>query len=354
MASPLEDAIVGSMLGTAIGDALGLPSEGLSPRRLARLFPKMEEGPQLFFKTGWFSDDTEHTCMVAQALVNSAGDPLLFQRSLAWRLRWWLLGCPAGIGWATLRSILKLWCGASRGVFSAGNGSAMRCALIGIAYAKTDPRRFQTLLRLNTEITHTDPKAYYGSLAIALAASCASQGKEILPEEYHQQLAELLPAQGAEEFLILLYRVIETVHQQKSAQSFAQELDLSDGITGYMYHTIPLVLQVWLRHQHDYPSALLEIIACGGDTDTTAAILGSILGARVHEEGIPDAWRKRIRDYPRSLSWIKALGQQLAQTLEEQRPQKSLSLPLFPLFIRNIFFMIGILCYGLRRFLPPY
>jgi hypothetical protein len=34
------------------------------------------------------SDDTEHTCIVAQALIASAGDPDAFQRHLARRLRW--------------------------------------------------------------------------------------------------------------------------------------------------------------------------------------------------------------------------------------------------------------------------
>ena len=40
---------------------------------------------------GMVSDDTEHACMTAQALLASAGDPDLFARDLAWRLRLWLL-----------------------------------------------------------------------------------------------------------------------------------------------------------------------------------------------------------------------------------------------------------------------
>ena len=34
-----------------------------------------------------------------------------FARRMAWRLRWWLLGLPVGLGRATLRATLKLWCG---------------------------------------------------------------------------------------------------------------------------------------------------------------------------------------------------------------------------------------------------
>lgn len=118
------------------------------------------------------SDDTEHTCMVAQALIVSGGDIRLFSRSLAWRLRFWLLGLPAGIGLATLRALVKLWLGfpASRsGVFSAGNGPAMRAAIIGAAFGGR-PERMRGLARTSTRLTHTDPKAERGALAAHQAA----------------------------------------------------------------------------------------------------------------------------------------------------------------------------------------
>ena len=58
------------------------------------------------------SDDTEHTFMVAQALLEFATmTSPAFQRALARRLRWWLASLPAGVGFATLRAILKLWLG---------------------------------------------------------------------------------------------------------------------------------------------------------------------------------------------------------------------------------------------------
>ena len=99
-------ACVGCLLGTAAGDALGLPYEGLSPRRGVRLFPKRDRHHLLFGK-GMVSDDTEHAAFVAQALLRGRGDPDAFARHLARSLRWWLLGLPAGVGFATLRAIIK-------------------------------------------------------------------------------------------------------------------------------------------------------------------------------------------------------------------------------------------------------
>lgn len=58
-----RDALVGVMIGTAVGDALGLPMEGLSARRQRKLFaPPLKQ--RFVGRYGMISDDTEHTFMV--------------------------------------------------------------------------------------------------------------------------------------------------------------------------------------------------------------------------------------------------------------------------------------------------
>ncbi len=136
------EAAVGCLLGTAVGDALGLACEGLSRERQQRVFPALDVYHLLFGK-GLCSDDTEHACMLAQSIIVSGGDEAIFARDFARRLRWWLVGLPAGIGLATLRAILKLWLfvpGRWRGVYSAGNAPAMRSALIGVCFADDEGR----------------------------------------------------------------------------------------------------------------------------------------------------------------------------------------------------------------------
>src|SRR5260370_19769918 len=103
------------------------------------------------------SDDTEHTCLVGQALLRAPRDPDAFARSLAWRLRFWLLGLPAGTGRATLRAIIKLWLGfppSRSGVWSAGNGPAMRAAIVGVCLGH-DIDRLPGVIRASTRMTHT-------------------------------------------------------------------------------------------------------------------------------------------------------------------------------------------------------
>ncbi|MDH3640868.1 MAG: ADP-ribosylglycohydrolase family protein, partial [Gammaproteobacteria bacterium] len=178
-----EDSIVGCLLGTAVGDAIGLPYEGLSRRR-APLLLGPPDRQRLLFGYGLVSDDTEHACFVAQSLIASGYQNDIFERQLARRLRYWFLGLPAGIGFATLRAIIKLWVGfrpASSGVYSAGNGPAMRVPIIGAAV--DDLELLASLVRTSTRMTHTDPKAEHGALAVALAARMA-QSNELQPRAY--------------------------------------------------------------------------------------------------------------------------------------------------------------------------
>ena len=138
--TPLPDdlartgAFTGCLLGTAVGDALGLPFEGIGPRRLRRL-KVLPLRHRLLPGLGLLSDDTEHACLNAQALARSNGDLEVFSKVLAWGLRFWLLSLPAGIGLGTLRALTKLLLGVSprrSGVASDGNGPMMRAPVLGV------------------------------------------------------------------------------------------------------------------------------------------------------------------------------------------------------------------------------
>ena len=124
------------------------------------MFGSRPLGHRFFFGHGMLSDDTEQTCMVWQSLLAAPDDPREFARSLAWRLRWWLLGLPAGAGFGTLRALIKLWVGISpdrSGVWSAGNGPAMRVAIIGTCLP-ADTERLVRFVHASTRLTHTDPR----------------------------------------------------------------------------------------------------------------------------------------------------------------------------------------------------
>ncbi len=262
---------------------------------------------------------------------------------------------PAGIGYGTLRAILKLWLGFTldrSGVFSAGNGPTMRSAILGVCYGD-DPEKLRELVRASTRLTHTDPKAEFGALAVAIASYLSSRQSNVSPQNYYETLQNLLGVE-ATEFLELIEHSCDSVNAQQTTEQFAATLGLEQGISGYVYHTVPVVIHAWLTHQQDYPGAILGIIRCGGDTDTTAAILGGIIGASVGEGGIPKLWLQGLWEWPRNVKWIKLVGKRLANVVHQEVFDESLSVPIFAIFLRNLLFIIVVIVHGFRRFLPPY
>ena len=349
-----ETAIAGMILGTAVGDALGLPYEGLTARRGKRLLGPPERYRFLFGR-GMVSDDTEHACLVMQALIASGNDPDLFGRRLARGLRLWLLGAPAGIGLATLRSTLRLCAGvpfSRSGVFSAGNGPAMRSPILGACLEDRDQlRRF---VRISTRMTHTDPKAEYGAFAVALAAWTSRSGHAVAPQQYLDLLRETMPESDADEFFQLAAHVVQSIQDSQPTAEFVGELGLGRGVSGYIYHTVPVALHVWLRHPQDFRAALTEVIQLGGDTDTAAAIVGALVGSAIGPAGIPAEWVTGLLEWPRTVGWLEALSRQLASVRNNGFPQRPLRLPIYGLLPRNLLFLTVVLAHGFRRLLPPY
>lgn len=349
-----DAAAVGCILGTAVGDALGLAAEGMSRRRQRCFFPCLDR-PRFFCGKGMVSDDTEHTCMVAQALIVAGGDLDRFTRSLAWRLRFWLLGLPAGIGRATLRAVVRLWLGfpaSSAGVFSAGNGPSMRSALLGVSLGD-DPVRLRDWVRGSTRLTHSDPKAEYGAYAVALAAHWSAAREAVAPAEFLDALRRDLGA-DATQFTDLVARAVASAAAGEATETFADSLGLQRGVSGYTYHTVPVVLHAWYRHPRNFRTAVLDVVHCGGDTDTTGAILGGIIGAGVGKAGIPPDWLGAVWEWPRSVAWMEQLGRRLAAAPASSFRQPALRLFVPGLLLRNLLFLALVLAHALRRLGPPY
>ena len=345
---------VGSLLGTAVGDAIGLPYEGMSRRRGTRVLGAPDRH-RLLPGHGMVSDDTEHACMVAQALIASRGDGERFVRSLAWRLRLWFLLLPAGIGWATLRACVRLWVGvppSRSGVFSAGNGPAMRSAVIGAAVR--DRERVVDLARRSARITHRDPRAVHGAVAVAQAAHMAAAGEDVDAEDYLAVLREWIPQHEAPALLQSIERAAASAGAGQSTADFAESLGLGRSVTGFVEHTVPVAIHAWLSNQTDIRTAVTTVVACGGDTDTVAAIVGGIVGARVGEAGIPRDWLDGLVEWPRSVAWMTRLGKRVHTTLDsgEAAPAPRLLAP--ALLLRNLLFVAVVLAHGVRRLLPPY
>lgn len=341
------DRLHGLLLGTAVGDSVGLPAEGLSPTSITRRGWDQHWQQRLLFGLGMWSDDTEHTLILAQALNHANGDVRRFEALLSRGLKHWLLLLPAGVGLATARSLLKLWFGFSArksGVLSAGNGPMMRAALLGVVF-HDDMEKRSIYNRCQTSITHTDPKAEFCSRAIVeLAALFSSSAPNLSLDGIIRQITF---ADADSNYRALVEAIHHSLSQSQTLSELMQSLGANPrkGISGYCYHTLAAVLYCGHTNGWHALKALPAIWSAGGDTDTTGAILGALCGTLHGPRSFPPQWARHIQEFPTTVDQFHALA---TATIAEQPYTIRPSLhPL--LLVRNLLFLITVLSHGLAR-----
>ena len=349
MAIPPTDRVVGTLLGTAVGDALGLPFEGLSRTRAERLFGSAPLSHRFVVGRGMLSDDTEHAAMTAQALLASGDDDRAFARSLAWRLRGWLVAMPPAIGWATLRAIVRLWIGVPpwrSGVRSAGNGPLMRAPILGAALA-AQPERLARFVRASTCITHVDPRAEQAAVVVAFAAAHAARNDVTSTRD--ALLASLRTLIADERFARQFDCMAACLYREETPVTFAGTMGFQDGVSGFAPDSACAALFCWLRYPASFRDAVAAVIGLGGDTDTTGAIVGGLAGAALGSNAIPEEWLAGLAEWPRTGTWLERLGTALAAAVEDDRRGKSIPLfwPALPL--RNVAFLAVAAAHIVRR-----
>lgn len=323
-------ALEAALLGTAVADALGLPHEGLSAHE-ARVGFGDGARFRLVGKTGYVSDDTEQSALVVESVVLARGDLHESVRRFRRALCAWLMRLPFGIGWATLRACLRILFGVKQsGVRSAGNGAAMRSAVVGVLFANDDAKR-RAAVRAFAEVTHRDVRAIEGALYVAeLAALCVRSPKE---DRGVLALRALCVVRNAELREAIEGAVLSasTCHETPSRKN-----------TGYVVHTLEIACAAFVRAGHSYMQGVAAAIRQGGDTDTNAAIVGAWLAILHGAESVPKALVAQLAPGPFGARHLSAL----AYSLDEGRPPRwSRALAL----LRNLSLFPVVLGHGLSR-----
>ena len=335
-----EDRLTGALLGTALGDALGLPAEGMAASAITRRFGVLNRF-RLLGTMGIVSDDTEQAALVAAAVLGSqsaAEAARRLERSLAA----WICCLPWGVGRATLlacgRSLFRL---RPTGVQSAGNGAAMRAGSLGVIFVEQAGARREYGEAL-AQVTHRDPRAVQGALFVAEVAAGLARG--LAPDAAVQEGLAVLVAPGLRAGVV---RALELATEGASRPLAAQEL----GITGFVQHTVAFAAYCLLRQEGDPLQDLASAISAGGDTDSIGAILGCWLGTQHGADALPRALLDRIQDGPFGPTHLRALARALAQRAAGEEavvPDYSAAYAL----IRNLLLYPVILAHGFRRLLP--
>jgi ADP-ribosylglycohydrolase len=235
----------------------------------------------------------------------------------------------------------------------------MRAPILGVCLG-SEPDKLMAFNRASTRLTHTDPKAEWGSLAVALAAHRSAEsrsGTALDPGAVVDELVSTLRATAdpaAADLVRSLDAIPAHIRAGHTTEEYAAALGLTRGVTGYMYHTVPVAVYGWLRYQDDFPTSVQAAIRCGGDTDTVAAITGALVGARVGKGGIPPAWLRGVIDWPRTMRWVEALAERIGEGKWRTEPQSAHPLAVWALPARNALFFAWVLVHAARRLLPPY
>lgn len=282
----LGERAVGSVLGLALGDALGAPFESLRAREIPHPLPAFEL-PWMGFPPGTTTDDTAMARNLGLSLVDRHGLDTtdVLRRHIAW-----LSTGPPDVGNLTRRVLSRAREGSAdaaseyveeRGPeVSAGNGSVMYCAPLGVAYARRPEELFELAPTLSA-ITHWDERCRTACLAVTLAVAALVRGER--PDEAVVGAVEASAGrEGAEELAFLV---------EQAGRS--RPIDGPD--MGFSLFAAGIALQV-AAEGVGFEQGLRRVVGLGGDTDTNCAVAGALLGALHGRPGLPGGWLERLQD----------------------------------------------------------
>lgn len=221
----------------------------------------------------------------------------------------------------------------------------MRSAIFGACFA-SDPEKRRAMTLASCRLTHTGPRAEESALLVSKATAMAV--RRVVTPEVVEGLRGWLQSQEMKERYTLLEAALL---RGDSVSDYAAQIGCEHGVSGFAPNSVAVALYAWLRHRGDYARIVTEVILCGGDTDSVAAIAGGIAGAEVGEAGIPVAWIRDIWDWPRSVAYARRLAAALSRRLagETVSPPR-LALWMVPL--RNLVFLLIVITHGFLRLIP--
>jgi ADP-ribosylglycohydrolase len=281
------DRYRGSILGLAVGDALGAPVEFKRPGSFEPV-TGMSSGGAFGLRPGQWTDDTSLALCLAESLVETNGFDLIDQldRYVRWYREGHLssTGACFDIGNTTEMALTRYE--ATKDPYSgptdpstAGNGSIMRLVSVPLAYAKD----FATAVERSGESSKTthgaleavDSCRYLGGL---IAASVTGVEKtEFLSNRYSQQ-----PGYWTENPLC---EKVDAIADGSFKEKSPPEIKGS----GYVIDCLEAAL--WAFYKTDsFREGCLLAVNLGDDADTTGAVYGQLAGAYYGASGIPKDW----------------------------------------------------------------
>ena len=167
---------------------------------------------------------------------------------------------------------------------ASGNGSIMRLAPVPIRYADLFPDDLEELVRCLIESslpTHASPQCL---------SACAYMGLVLCGLIHGIDRQEVLAPNGSRCSNCKRVHALHPEVAEVAAGSFRQKQPPEIVGSGYVVKSLEAAL--WAFHDaEDFREAVLRAVNLGDDADTTGAVCGQLAGAYWGESGIPREWR---------------------------------------------------------------
>ena len=303
----------GALAGLALGDALGMPTQAMSPEQIRAVYGRITglvdgDASQPYapgMPAGSVTDDTEQALLVASLLVRGRGsssgrvalDAGEFAHALlAWEDSMIERGSLDLLGPSTKAALERVRAGEdplSVGGAGTTNGAAMRVTPIGIAISTEDPQAFADAVWSSCQVTHATRQGFQSAALVAAAVSMGIDTPRSAASDMTALLwkavsyVDSLPERGAwtpdPDVVAATRRAMQLV--ANPASSSLECLVEQVGTSVASAQAIPMAFALLARDPS--PQALLDAANIGGDTDTIGAITGAILGAVLGVEVLP-------------------------------------------------------------------
>ena len=302
---PRFSCAYGALAGLALGDALGMPTQAMSPEQIRAVYGTITglvdgDASQPYapgMPAGSVTDDTEQALLVASLLVRGRGtssgrvalDAGEFAHALlAWEDSMIERGSLDLLGPSTKAALERVRAGEDPltvGGTGTTNGAAMRVTPIGIAMSTEDPQAFADAVWSSCQVTHATRQGFQSAALVAAAVSMGINTARSTTPDLRGLLwkalsyVDSLPERGAwtpdPDVVAATRRAMQLV--ANPASSSLECLVEQVGTSVASAQAIPMAFALLARDPS--PQALLDAANIGGDTDTIGAIAGAILGA---------------------------------------------------------------------------
>ncbi len=295
----LTSRFVGTIVGFAIGDAMGMPAEFLSRDQIRRYYGKPITGfikahpghACDFLPAGSYTDNTQMMLATAESLIEHKRlDPARVADAL---LAWYLNTVPHRAPMrANVRACKHLSTGRAwtrSGVFSSGCGGAVRTPPIGLHFFNDGASLARAALDACT-ITHTDPRAKAAAVAVAcLTARLVQATDRCSPGDQVMETADRVTSIDADMAAMLRW-VTQITHLPPEEALF------EIGTSSDALEAIPAAVYCFLKHPRNYQGAVCAAVNGGDAADSIAALAGGMVGAYAGIDAIPKQWLGEVEN----------------------------------------------------------